>query len=1114
MKKFIYLVIIFIIYPQIFAQDLPKITPPSPEATSLAKFTDIPVNHYSGIPNISIPIYTIDSDGIKVPIKLSYHARGISVGEIASRVGLGWALSYGGSLSRQTRGKADEDPQYGFLNSNWLGTFFTNISTRNTVNTEYNMNQDYDFTPDVFNFSINGNSGKFIFDQEDLLPVLQKFDDVQITKNMDNGKIGSFVITDQTGFKYYFGKSKDGLRIARDNEEVIQNLAISRQNGPNVSSGPTFNTYNAWQLMDIENPKGDLVSFTYVLESPIFYRRSYDKMDMGNNDVINYSAKVRSNQYQLSEIEFNKGKVVFTKSSIDRDDLSGAFTLNQIKVLDLNNNVIKRFDFNYSYTTAPNDFNHNYYLVSSESESYKRLFLDSITEYNDNNESLPSYVFEYNSELLPNRFSNSQDTWGYYNGANNGEYLSFFDYGYDEIDRKIYPEKAKAGMLEKIKYPTGGSTSFTYEQNRFVNNSVLSNLITHSLDAIYFENKSITLSHLENQQYYNGSYYEKSFTVGDGQINSSLSNIWFTDESNCSENQYESGCKFRVYIVKNGIAQELYIGTHPISLSSGIYTLKVVPQGPHNPFNMNDGFMVALSWEEQENLGYKYAAGQRIKKIHYQDSNGMSYFSREYNYLDSNGNISGKLFGLPNFYSINPAFSNEGFNVLMPYGSVSGSPLSISQGNSIGYEYVTEYYGDNLNNAGKTDYQFTVFEDSGLYYEFPYHIPNDNEWLRGKPTNISYFKNNNGSYDLIQKVENSYLYSYDYDPNLTGFDGSTPNYLFPIPIYKYCNSDMIVSFLLKQKTRKTYRQPLITFIPPEDPCGPNGNLAYKTYHLTGGTLDLDSTKTTEYSSSGDIISESKYSYNYNKHYQVSSSIHSTSDSKAIIIKTLYPTDIVNPSVAESELISQHRLAEPIQSETYKDLNNNGVAESNELLSRQRTNYKDWDIDLGLPTNTDMVLPGNVQSSKGENVLQDRIQYVSYYNNGNVQEVSKTDGTHIVYIWGYQEVYPIAKIENATYSQVSYQVANLQTKSNNDNDRTIGTSGNEGILRTALESLRSSLPNAMVTTYTYDPLIGLTSVTDPKGYTSYYEHDEFNRLKQVKDAQGNILKENEYHYKNQ
>jgi hypothetical protein len=54
---------------------------------------------------------------------------------------------------------------------------------------------------------------------------------------------------------------------------------------------------------------------------------------------------------------------------------------------------------------------------------------------------------------------------------------------------------------------------------------------------------------------------------------------------------------------------------------------------------------------------------------------------------------------------------------------------------------------------------------------------------------------------------------------------------------------------------------------------------------------------------------------------------------------------------------------------------------------------------------------------------------------------------------------------------------------------------------------------MITTITYKPLIGVSTITDTKGDKQTYHYDSFNRLQFVKDSSGNILSENEYHYKN-
>ena len=56
-----------------FAQDQPykEVSIASPTAASLGKYADIPVNYHTGIPRISIPIYSVKEGSLELPISLS-----------------------------------------------------------------------------------------------------------------------------------------------------------------------------------------------------------------------------------------------------------------------------------------------------------------------------------------------------------------------------------------------------------------------------------------------------------------------------------------------------------------------------------------------------------------------------------------------------------------------------------------------------------------------------------------------------------------------------------------------------------------------------------------------------------------------------------------------------------------------------------------------------------------------------------------------------------------------------------------------------------------------------------------------------------------------------------
>ena len=86
------------------------------------------------------------------------------------------------------------------------------------------------------------------------------------------------------------------------------------------------------------------------------------------------------------------------------------------------------------------------------------------------------YKLDYDSTELPTKNSFATDYWGYYNGMLNNincipdpikhNYSNMFTNGNNKGANLTY---AKAGILEKITYPTGGCTLFEYELNQFDN---------------------------------------------------------------------------------------------------------------------------------------------------------------------------------------------------------------------------------------------------------------------------------------------------------------------------------------------------------------------------------------------------------------------------------------------------------------------------------------------------------------------------------------------------------------------------------------------------------------------------------------------------------------------
>jgi len=157
-----------------------------------------------------------------------------------------------------------------------------------------------------------------------------------------------------------------------------------------------------------------------------------------------------------------------------------------------------------------------------------------------------------------------------------------------------------------------------------------------------------------------------------------------------------------------------------------------------------------------------------------------------------------------------------------------------------------------------------------------------------------------------------------------------------------------------------------------------------------------------------------------------------------------------------------------------------------------------------------------KSRQIKNSLEKRVVYHNYDKYGNPVYISKDNTTNIVYLWSYRGQYPVAEIQNATYQDVKAAL--------NWDDNAVNTLSGKTLPAEAdwnsLSALRSSLPNSFITIYKYNPLVGVSQITDSRGVTTYYNYDAFGRLTESYYYEGGdtskkrIIESYEYHYKNQ
>lgn len=174
--------------------------------------------------------------------------------------------------------------------------------------------------------------------------------------------------------------------------------------------------------------------------------------------------------------------------------------------------------------------------------------------------------------------------------------------------------------------------------------------------------------------------------------------------------------------------------------------------------------------------------------------------------------------------------------------------------------------------------------------------------------------------------------------------------------------------------------------------------------------------------------------------------------------------------------------------------------NDQFLEKKTTGFKNWGTGLFAPELIQVL-------AKGQSTPETRIKYEKYDACGNPVYITRDGYERVFYIWGYNSQYPIAEIKNVPYSSVIGRISEntLQTIAAKNRP-----SSSDWEL---INGLRKTLPNAVITTVMYEPLIGIVTVIDPVGQATTFEYEDLNRLKSIKDNAGNKKESYDYHFKN-
>ena len=487
--------------------------------------------------------------------------------------------------------------------------------------------------------------------------------------------------------------------------------------------------------------------------------------------------------------------------------------------------------------------------------------------------------------------------------------------------------------------------------------------------------------------------------------------------------------------------------------------------------------------------------------------------------------------------------------------SSNGTNIYNISGYHIAYHTVIKSYGENFENGGEY-YKYVATKDiPGALFIGQDHIQGatytNAGWNAGMLLEQGIFKKeSSGDFTILQKEE--YVYNNNTDMSSAGFSDRITaavvrQHTFPYnndQVYVPCTEANINPIQIGYECTTDHRHHLVLYPffhdwrcnawgannePVYYNCPCSGHNAEDTVLLVGLIDNYDvmsydiivdwpylKTKTvTQYDEQGNnpLVSVTNYSYDNILHAQLTKTTNTNSNGKITENINYYPLDYSEGTENFDTLTQDYIIGVPVDIRVYVD---------SVLTSGQLIKYN----NLGQPLEVFMA-----QEELGTDPAFDTLNAYSYgvkrlnlsYENGNLKTSNKEDDIKTVYIWGYNNSLPVVKAVNTTQSAlltaVNTAVSAVPGSYSTLEDllsgiQNMSQSTQRDSWSTFNDTLRSDpgLLKAEVTTYTYDPLIGMTSMTDPAGVTTYYRYDDFGRLIQSEDLHEKIREKYAYNYR--